>query len=529
MRRGRTLPFPRLSPRACAAAAVFALYVATAARDVGGPGLDSAKFGYMSRILGVPHPPGYPLYMIVGWMWSWLPIGSLMFRMSVFSGACGAASVWLVAVFLELLGCGAGVAALVALIAGLGRTFWSQSVIPEVYTLHTALLLATLVSLVAWKRSGNPQLLYLASLAFGLDLAHHTDVAVFAPAILVFVIAVSPRSLTSPRVVATCAALVLMPMLLYVYIIIRTNQEAPYVEAGATTISGLVDVISGRQFGYLLFRGGMLDAIRDRWVSLARFFQLEMGWWGTAFAPAGFVVLWRRDRAASLLVGLGALGMLTFVVNYYPPDIEVFLLPVFLMCWLAIGAAVDAMSRLDRRMSWPAVAVLVVWALWQLGANVAANSLQQDSHDARLLSTLFQDMPEGSAIVGDTIDVSQAILYKLFAESAVAARHPTLVVPGEFGATRVFGFVRGTPEHPVVPGDPANLDRLVADRPAVYVFARLADPLRAQGFRLDPVRLRDRPIEEYLASLEGGAVVAAALPPQAVARLFANGAQPFAG
>src|SRR5262245_52631140 len=190
MRRGRTLPFFRLSSRACVAAAVFALYVATAARDVGGPGLDAAKFGYMGRILGVPHPPGYPLYMMVGWLWSWLPIGSLMFRMSVFSAVCGAVTIWLVAVLLALLGCGPRRAALVALVAGLGRIFWSQSIIPEVYTLHTMLLMATLVSLVAWKRSGKLPLLYLASLAFGLDLAHHTDVAVFAPAILVFVIAV---------------------------------------------------------------------------------------------------------------------------------------------------------------------------------------------------------------------------------------------------------------------------------------------------------------------------------------------------
>src|SRR5262249_1083371 len=158
-----------------------------------------------------------------------------------------------VAVLLESFGCGPRLAALVALIAGLGRVFWSQSIIPEVYTLHTVLLMTTMASLAAWKRSGKLQLLYLASLAFGLDLAHHTDIAVFAPSILVFVIAASPRLLSSVKTVITCAALVLTPLVLYLYIVVRTNHGAPYVEAGATTISGLVDVISGRQFGYLLF------------------------------------------------------------------------------------------------------------------------------------------------------------------------------------------------------------------------------------------------------------------------------------
>ena len=527
MRRGRTLPFPTLSPRACAAVAVFTLYLATATHDVGGPGLDAAKFGYMSRILGVPHAPGYPLYMMVGWLWSWLPIGTLIFRMSAFSAACGAVTVWLVAVLLELLGCTPLLGAGIAFIGGAGRIFWSQSIIPEVYTLHTALLLSTMVWLVAWKRSGDVRMLYLASLAFGLDLAHHTDVAVFAPAILVFVVAVDAQVVTSPRIVMTAAALVLSPLALYAYIPVRTTQGAEYVEAGATSLSGLVGVISGRQFGYLLFRGSVVDAVRDRWRDLGRFFTAEMGVWGCALALVGLVVLWRRDRHASALVGLGALGMLAFVLNYYPPDIEVFLLPVFLMCWVAIGVGVDALRRLDLRLQWPVAASLAAWASWQVGANVTANNLRPASHDARMLNRLFQEMPAGAAIVGDTIDLSQAILYKLFAEPDVARKRPTLVVPGEFGATRVFGFVRSVPDRPVVPGDPASLDRLVAERPAVYAFARLADPLRAQGFRLDPVQLRDRPLAAFLAGVPRGAMVAAALPAAAAARLLTAREFPF--
>ena len=286
-------------------------------------------------------------------------------------------------------------------------------------------------------------------------------------------------------------------------------------------------MISGRQFGYLLFRGSIVDAIRDRWSDLGRFFTQEMGLWGCTLTLVGIVALWRRDRSSSMLVGLGALGMLTFVLNYYPPDIEVFLLPVFLMCWVAIGVAIDAVWRVDRRMRWPVAASLAAWTMWQVGANVTANNLRPASYDARMLNRFFQEMPAGAAIVGDTIDLSQAILYKLFAEPDVARKRPTLVVPGEFGATRVFGFVRSAPEHPVVPGDPTNLDRLVMERPAVYAFARLADPLRAQGFRLDPVRLRDRPLADFLADVPRGAIVAAAMPAAAAARLFGARESPF--
>ena|SRR5690349_19701144 len=154
---------PRRGPATLASVAAFALYAATAGHDViGGAGIDAAKFGYMSRILGVPHPPGYPLYMLIGWAFSCMPLGTLLFRMSVLSALFAAATVWLLAVLLETLGCAPIIAAAVALLAGAGRVFWSQSIIPEVYTLHTALVMGTLTALVAWRPSKGESLLYVA-------------------------------------------------------------------------------------------------------------------------------------------------------------------------------------------------------------------------------------------------------------------------------------------------------------------------------------------------------------------------------
>ncbi|HEY7288466.1 MAG TPA: DUF2723 domain-containing protein [Vicinamibacterales bacterium] len=511
-----------------AGVAALALFLATASRDVAGTaGLDSAKFGYMSRILGVPHPPGYPLYLLLGWLFSWLPLGSLMFRMSALSAVFGAGTVCLVALILRRLGCPPVVAGLVAFLGAAGRVFWAQAVIPEVYTLHTLLLTGTLLALIVWKDAADDRPLYAASLCFGLDLAHHTDVAVFAPAILVFVVAVRPRTLASWRTVATCAALVLAPLLLYAYIVIRTRQGAEYVEARAMQFSDLPAIIAGRQFGYLLFRGSLLDAIRDRWQPLGRFVVQELGSGGALLALVGLPVLWRRDWRVALLIGLGAIGVLLFVFNYYPPDIEVFLLPLFLLAWIAIGTAIDAVWRSSRFVRVPIVAALGIWVAVQAGPNAFANNLRPESLDARLVNRLFDRMPPESAVVGDTIDVSQMLLYKIFSDPSVAAKHLTLVVPEEFGATRVFGFVRSTPEHPVVEGNPAAIDRLVAERPAVYVFARLAERMRARGFRLDPVRVPERPLGEYVRRLPRGSLVIAAAPGTVAQSVIGSDIKPF--
>ena len=80
----------RLSSRwldlACAMLLVlggFALYAATAV-----PGVFDGDYGelqYMPRLLGLPHPTGYPSFLLLGWLWSWLPLGTMAFRLNLFS------------------------------------------------------------------------------------------------------------------------------------------------------------------------------------------------------------------------------------------------------------------------------------------------------------------------------------------------------------------------------------------------------------------------------------------------------------
>jgi len=519
-----------LTPTAMGAGVLaFILFAATAAHDIaGGAGIDSAKFGYMGRILGVPHAPGYPLYMLVGWVFSWLPVGSLMFRLSLLSALGGALTVALLAGIGERLRCTPAVAALVALIAGTGRVYWSQATVPEVYTLHSTLLLGTLAGLLAWSETGRTRALYVASLCFGLDLAHHTDIAVFAPAILIFILVSRPAVLGSIQTVATALAIALAPLSLYGYVIVRTRQGAPYVEVPATNLSELIGVISGREFGYLLFRGSAWQALHDRWRVIGGFIVEELGVVGCVLALVGLAALWRRNRAALGLITIGAAGVLFFVFNYYPPDIEVFLIPAFLLAWIATTVAADAIANVRGIRVWMVPAALVTWLACQGGANLSADDAHAPSFEARLFSRVFDGMPAGAAILGDTIDVSHMVLYKIFSDPAVAARAPTLVVPGEFGATRVFGFVRSTPDHPVVDGSsPAALDRLVRERPAVYVFARMAEALNTEGFRLDPLRFPDGPLADYVKSIERGHVVIVA-GPAAAGRVMAGASRTFA-
>ena len=114
---------------------------------------------------GIAHPPGYPLYTILGKLFSFLPVGSVAFRINLFSSVCGALTViFLIMTILELnrslfrntmkshriiFAVSAG------LLFGFSYLFWYLSIVAEIYTLDSmfiALLILLLICLTVSSR-----------------------------------------------------------------------------------------------------------------------------------------------------------------------------------------------------------------------------------------------------------------------------------------------------------------------------------------------------------------------------------------
>jgi len=115
-------------------ALLFTLYALGSCRSiyVG----DSGELVTAVHTLGIPHPSGYPLYVLLGKLWSeLLPLGSVAWRMSLFSCVCAAAAcsaLYAVGRRLRL----APIAALfAALVLGFSPSFWSQANVQRVYAL----------------------------------------------------------------------------------------------------------------------------------------------------------------------------------------------------------------------------------------------------------------------------------------------------------------------------------------------------------------------------------------------------------
>lgn len=179
----------------------FVLYLITRAPTLSF--WDCGEFIASSYILGIPHPPGYPLFVLIGRIFTMLPIASsIAVRVNLISVLGGAASAfmayWLILRIIlgrgympsPLAKTGIGVGALCgSLVMAFSQTFWSNAVEAEVYTLSMFLMLVINYLALIWAQSEpenkNDGLLILIAYLSWLSLGiHMTTFIIVLPALL---------------------------------------------------------------------------------------------------------------------------------------------------------------------------------------------------------------------------------------------------------------------------------------------------------------------------------------------------------
>src|SRR5262249_27202437 len=100
---------------------------------------DTPEFITAALTLGVPHPSGYPLVVMLVHLFSWLLLGPLPFRVNLLSVVCGAATVGVVYFTAFRLTGRRAAAAVAALVLASSPLFWEWSLVAEVFPLNNLL------------------------------------------------------------------------------------------------------------------------------------------------------------------------------------------------------------------------------------------------------------------------------------------------------------------------------------------------------------------------------------------------------
>ena len=338
---------------------------------------DFGLFQYVGYVLGVTYPTGYPLYTLLGWVWTHiLPFGTVAWRMNLFSVVCAALAAAttypLAALVLELTAPAVGegwrksMAAVAALAFGLSATLWSLAVIATVNPLNALFVALTLYLLVRWCRDRDERVMLAFALTYGLSLTHHQTMLLFGPAYVLFVLLVDGRAFFRPRRVLGRLLVALLPLLLYLYVPLRAGpltlagqgtEELRLLDQTPAALHGVVSPFYRhtpegvlRQVTGLGFAQDVRAASLDRRLAMYAAFSLEQyGWEGVILGLLGAAVLLRRRWRLFVLFAAGYASLVAFNLVYWNIAIVWYFVPCYLVVAVCLAVALAWVAEMGQR------------------------------------------------------------------------------------------------------------------------------------------------------------------------------------
>ena len=295
---------------------------------------------------GVIHPPGYPLFSLLGRLaLIAVPWGEPAFRVGTLVALSAALTVPTLFLIQRQLRVGALAAAVAAAVFGASYTFWSQSVRVEVYSLHVLLCALALLFTLQYRESRSLLHLRLTCLALALGLAHHLTIVLLLPGLLVLV---GKRFWVEPGLgkrLGAALPIFLLTFGLYTLIpLFWARDETLHNMGSPSTPMGLFNHATARMYRDNLgihSVAQLSQSLTNAWNTARE--SLPLSAWLGAFIGGGLLA--RRDRIAFAGLSVAGLAVTLNALNYHILDISAYYLPVVLISTAFLGTALDALAR----------------------------------------------------------------------------------------------------------------------------------------------------------------------------------------
>jgi hypothetical protein len=439
------------------------------------PGLTWANYGADGGDLitaaatgGVPHPTGYPLYLLLARLFQLLPVGSLAFRTNLLSAIAMATAAVLVYLMVRreaaTLQHGWSAALISGSAFGLAPLVWSQAVITEVYALQALLVALVLYLYTEAIHHPSPHLDRWRGLALGLAMGNHLTSILLLPAILLNSMhlnesgpARTEHSWFANHRFDRASLLrqlgwLMAGLSLYLILPLRALAGSPVNWGNAGTPGRLWWLVSGQLYQSYYLQAAAVD-LWERSEQAVTVLLQQSGIVGLALALIGLIVFWAPSPLYLLTAWTAAVSIL-FAVYYGAADWVVYLIPALVCLSIWIGLGLVGLSR-----QWKNRSLRVGLALALLGLILirsAALAGQVDASQDRRAESFGKDVlaaaPQDAILFAQGDEAVFALWYFHFAlgqrpdvavlaidllhfdwyQETLHSSYPALVVPGPF-------------------------------------------------------------------------------------------------
>lgn len=317
---------------------------------------DAGELITVSHVLGIAHPPGHPLYSIIGHLFTLIPLGTIAARVNFLSALFGALAAALVyPCVLHLVREGndnpaichcAG--AMASLFAAFGTTVWDQSVVAETSTLHAFFFMTLVLIFLSMERTSDDALfsrkLFFFSFVYGLSLTNHVAGVFLIPAFALWALVRIRARLLSFRKISVSIVFFLAGLSVYLYLPIRSSQN-PVIDWGnPETLSNFWWVVSAGQFqGNVFSVPSAAEMMRITFQRIAGI-QADFTNVGVCFVLLGIWAAFRQ-RKDFLLFAAVVIGTL-FAVTLNPSFISAYFIPALLLLAAFLGLGADSLANI---------------------------------------------------------------------------------------------------------------------------------------------------------------------------------------
>jgi hypothetical protein len=350
---------------------VFIIYLFTIAPSV--VQIDSGELSAVQATLGIAHPTGYPLFTIIGYIFSLIPlpftkIFQLNLLATIYCSTAVGIFTYTIKLCLDNFSLFSGkqnskidsskskkkkkqknekktnqvelserIKVISAVFGGLvlafSKTFWFQSTSVEVYSLHLLLITLTILALIqayiiSFKNNQiKPWLFFAIVLALGFT-NHMTTLLILPGTAYLYFSRFKINQTSVKRVLIMILVFIPVLLIIYSYLPLRASQNPMINWGNPIDMERILRHISGKQYQVWLFSS--MDATRKQFVYFIETLPVEFAF-TLIVAFVGLFYSFIKAKKLFIFLIITFLATIFYSINYDIYDIDAYFLLAFVM------------------------------------------------------------------------------------------------------------------------------------------------------------------------------------------------------